>query len=130
MRIIAPPIDAIPTEVKLHKLSRILEISFDDGCTFQLPCEFLRVYTPSAEALGHGPGQEVLQTGKEDVSIEDIKAVGNYGIAPQFSDGHNTGIFTWGLLYKLGSDYALLWETYLYKLEAAGIQRQTSSLKN
>ncbi len=123
MRITAPPIDAIPTEIKLHKLSRILEISFDDGQTFELPCEYLRVYTPSAEALGHGPGQEVLQVGKEHVSIENIKPIGNYGICPEFSDGHNTGIYTWGLLYKLGIDYPLLWESYLYELELAGYQR-------
>lgn len=123
MRITAPTIDAIPTEIKLHKLSRILEISFDDGQTFELPCEYLRVYTPSAEALGHGPGQEVLQVGKEHVSIENIKPIGNYGICPEFSDGHNTGIYTWGLLYKLGIDYPLLWESYLYELEMAGHQR-------
>lgn len=124
MRLTVPPIDASPTEIKLHQLSRILEIAFDDGKVFELPCEYLRVYTPSAEAVGHGPGQEVLQVGKENVNIDSIKPVGNYGIAPHFSDGHNTGIYTWALLYKLGTDYPLLWETYLYELEAAGYQRQ------
>ena len=94
MRLKTDPIKSIPTEIKLHQVSRILEISFDDGNTFELPYEYLRVFTPSAEALGHGPGQEVLQVGKEDVSIEQIKPVGNYGIAPKFTDGHDSGIFT------------------------------------
>jgi DUF971 family protein len=124
MRLDVAPIDTVPTEIKLHKLSRILEISFDDGNTFELPCEFLRVFTPSAEAQGHGPGQEVLQIGKENVAIDDIKPIGNYGISPQFSDGHNTGIYTWALLYKLGAEYQNLWSEYLQALEEAGYPRQ------
>ena len=129
MRLKADPIKSIPTEIKLHQVSRILEISFDDGNTFELPYEYLRVFTPSAEALGHGPGQEVLQVGKEDVSIDQIKPVGNYGIAPKFTDGHDSGIFTWDLLYKLGTDYQTLWPDYLNRLLAAGHQRN-EPLKN
>ena len=129
MRLKADPIKSIPTEIKLHQVSRILEISFDDGNTFELPYEYLRVFTPSAEALGHGPGQEVLQVDKEDVSIEQIKPVGNYGIAPKFTDGHDSGIFTWDLLYKLGTDYQTLWPDYLNRLQAAGHQRN-EPLKN
>lgn len=124
MRVTVTPIHTTPTELKLHKLSRILEISFDDGSLFKLPCEYLRVYTPSAEALGHGPGQEILQIAKEHVTIDDIKPVGNYGITPIFSDGHNTGIYTWALLYTLGVEYQTLWADYLQRLEAAGYQRQ------
>ncbi len=120
MRLKADPIDCQPTEIKLHQLSKILEVSFDDGNTFKLPCEYLRVFTPSAEALGHAPGQEILQTGKKEVGITEIKPVGNYGIAPAFTDGHKSGIYTWELLYKLGADYETLWATYLTELEAAG----------
>ena len=123
MRIKAEPIDAVLTEIKLHKVSRVLEVSFDNGQTFQLPCEYLRVFTPSAEALGHAPGQETLQVGKEMVAIESIRPIGNYGIAPDFSDGHNSGIYTWELLYKLGNEYNTLWAGYLKELEIAGHQR-------
>lgn len=126
MRLVVEPINARPTEIKLHKLSAVLEISFDDGVTFNLPCEYLRVYTPSAEAQGHGPGQEVLQVGKEEVTINEIKPVGNYAIAPVFSDGHSTGIYTWDLLYKLGAEYPVLWADYLFRLKAAGHQRKES----
>ncbi len=124
MRLTVDNIEARPTEIRLRQVSRVLEISFDDGRTFKLPYEYLRVYTPSAEALGHGPGQEVLQTGKENVTIVEIKPIGNYGIAPKFSDGHSSGIFTWELLYKLGADYAELWADYLHRLELAGYQRE------
>ncbi len=123
MRIIAEAIDTFPTDIKLHKLSRVLEVSFDNGQTFQLPCEYLRVFTPSAEALGHAPGQEILQTGKEGVAIESIRPIGNYGIAPDFSDGHNSGIYTWELLYKLGNEYDTLWAGYLEELKTAGHNR-------
>ncbi|WP_428354244.1 gamma-butyrobetaine hydroxylase-like domain-containing protein [Methyloprofundus sp.] len=123
MRIKAEEIDTHPTEIKLHKVSRILEVSFADGKTFHLPCEYLRVFTPSAEALGHAPGQEILQTGKEAVSIEDIRPIGNYGISPDFSDGHSTGIYTWELLYKLGNEYDVIWTDYLEELKAAGHSR-------
>jgi DUF971 family protein len=129
MRLNVNPCNTWPTEIKLHQVSNILEISFDDGSVFKLPCEYLRVYTPSAEAVGHGPGQEVLQVGKEDVTITEIKPIGNYAIAPVFSDGHNSGIYTWDLLYKLGSEYPVLWADYLNKLEAAGYKRK-ESLKN
>lgn len=124
MRLNVQETDTKPTEIKLHQQSRVLEISFDDGRTFSLPYEYLRVYTPSAEAIGHGPGQEVLQIGKENVTINEVKPVGNYAIAPIFSDGHSTGIYTWPLLYKLGSEYQELWATYLGKLEAAGQSRR------
>lgn len=114
-----------PTDIKLHKKSRILEISFEDGCRFELPCEFLRVYSPSAEVRGHGKGQETLQIGKENVSITELRAVGNYGIAPVFSDGHDSGIYTWEYLYELGMTQEALWAEYLGKLEAAGVARQS-----
>lgn len=126
MRLNVQPTHRIPTEIKLHQLSAVLEVSFDDGSLFKLPCEYLRVYTPSAEALGHGPGQEILQTGKENVTINEIRPVGNYAIAPTFSDGHNTGIYSWDLLYKLGVEYDTLWPAYLQRLKAAGHQRRTA----
>lgn len=124
MRLNTKPCNTFPVEIKLHQVSRLLEISFQDGSVFKLPYEYLRVYTPSAEALGHAPGQEILQVGKENVTITEIKPVGNYAIAPQFSDGHNTGIYTWDLLYQLGSEYSTLWADYLQRLEAAGYRRQ------
>lgn len=128
MRLTVEPNNVTPTEIKYHAVSRALEISFDDGQSFTLPCEYLRVFTPSAEAVGHGPGQEVLQIHqKEDVSIVDIKPVGNYGIAPTFSDGHNSGIYTWAFLYKLGAEYEALWERYLQRLVAAGVEHQALS---
>jgi len=129
MRLTIKPSNAWPTEIKLHQVSNILEVSFDDGSTFKLPCEYLRVYTPSAEAIGHAPGQEILQVDKELVSIIEIKPIGNYAITPVFSDGHNSGIYTWDLLYKLGSDYQILWANYLNKLETAG-HKHKASLKN
>ena len=124
MRLTVNPCNTWPTEIKLHQVSNILEISFDDGSVFKLPAEYIRVYTPSAEAVGHAPGQEVLQVGKEDVSIKEIKPIGNYAIAPVFSDGHNSGIYTWDLLYKLGAEYQTLWAGYLHNLEAAGHKRK------
>lgn len=129
MRLSAKPIQTFPTEIKLHQVSNLLEISFDDGSVFTLPGEYLRVYTQSAEAVGHGPGQEILQVGKEHVTITDIRPIGNYGIAPTFSDGHDSGIYTWDMLYKLGAEYPTLWADYLKKLEAAGITR-TEPLQN
>lgn len=126
MRLQIEPANCSPTDIKLHQLSHILEISFDNGETFNLPCEYLRVYTPSAEALGHAPGQEILQTGKENINITEIKPVGNYGISPVFSDGHNSGIYSWDMLYKLGSEYQLLWDNYLKELKNAGYSRQQS----
>ena len=126
MRLDVKPANTIPTDIKLHQLSRVLEVSFDNGETFNLPGEYLRVYTPSAEALGHAPGQEILQTGKENVNISAIKPVGNYGIEPTFSDGHNSGIYSWDMLYKLGSEYQALWANYLEALEKSGQSRKES----
>ena len=124
MRLKIDPSHTIPTDIKLHQISASLEISFGNGETFNLPCEYLRVYTPSAEALGHGPGQEILQVGKENVTINEIKPIGNYAVAFSFSDGHSTGIYSWDLLYKLGSEYQVLWADYLHRLELAGHQRK------
>ncbi|MDD5274083.1 MAG: DUF971 domain-containing protein [Methylovulum sp.] len=123
MRLTIKPCNSLPVEIKHHQLSNRLEISFDDDSVFVLPSEYLRVFTQSAEAVGHGPGQETLQTGKENVTIKDIRPIGNYGILLVFSDGHDTGIYTWDLLYLLGSDYQTLWADYLHHLEATGIVR-------
>lgn len=114
----------IPTELNLHRQSRVLEITFDDGAHFNLPCEYLRVYSPSAEVQGHGPGQEVLQIGKEEVSIAQIEPVGNYAVCLHFDDGHNTGIYSWDTLYNLGANHEQMWQSYLARLEAAGHKRQ------
>jgi DUF971 family protein len=113
-----------PTEIKLHQKSRMLEISFADGNTFRLPCEFLRVYSPSAEVRGHGPGQEVLQVGKKDVEITHIEPVGTYAIQFTFSDGHSTGIYSWDLLYDYGLRQEEMWRQYLKRREAAGESRE------
>ncbi len=112
-----------PTEIKLHQTSRVLEVAFADGRSFKLPYEFLRVHSPSAEVRGHGPGQEVLQTGKRDVAINDVEAVGHYAIRPTFSDGHSTGIYSWDYLYGLGDEQDELWQRYLDRLAAAGASR-------
>jgi DUF971 family protein len=112
-----------PTQIVVHKQSRILELSFDDGSGFRLPFEFLRVHSPSAEVRGHGPGQEVLQVGKKDVGIDAVEPVGHYAIQPRFSDGHDTGIFSWDYLHWLGTNQASLWQAYLDRLEAAGASR-------
>ncbi len=114
----------IPTDIKLHQQSAILEISFDDGSHFELTCEYLRVYSPSAEVRGHGPGQEVLQLGKENVTITAIRPVGNYAICPTFSDGHDSGIYTWEALYNLGNHQKELWGEYLRRLREAGVDRR------
>ncbi|MEO1766332.1 DUF971 domain-containing protein [Thiobacter aerophilum] len=113
-----------PTEIKLHQKSRILEIAFSDGSRFELPCEFLRVYSPSAEVRGHGPGQEVLQVGKKNVEITAIEPVGTYAINLVFSDGHDSGIYSWSYLYDLGKNQAELWQRYLDRLAAAGASRE------
>ena len=112
-----------PTEINFHRQSKVLELTFDDGAHFTLPCEFLRVYSPSAEVQGHGPGQRVLQVGKEEVNIDRIEPVGNYAVQPTFSDGHDTGIFTWEYLHFLGSQQEKLWSDYAERLAAAGVQR-------
>ena len=105
----------IPVSIVAHQQSRVLEIAFDNASTFHLPYEYLRVYSPSAEVRGHGPGQETLQLNKEEVAISEIESVGNYAIQPKFSDGHATGIFSWDYLYELGRDYESLWQKYLDK---------------
>jgi DUF971 family protein len=115
-----------PTELNLHRQSKVLEITFDDGSHFNLPCEYLRVFSPSAEVQGHGPGQEVLQLGKEDVAIEQITPVGNYAVCLHFDDGHNTGIYSWDTLYKLGINHKVNWQNYLQRLQAAGRERKGS----
>ena len=112
-----------PTEIKLHQKSRVMEIAFDDGRTFRLPYEYLRVYSPSAEVRGHGPGQEVLQVGKRDVDIRSLEPVGSYAVQPTFSDGHATGIYSWEYLYELGIEQEANWAGYLKRLEAAGASR-------
>ena len=117
------PEAAFPTEIKLHQKSRVMEIAFSDGRSFRLPYEFLRVYSPSAEVRGHGPGQEVLQTGKREVDIRSLEPVGSYAVQPTFSDGHSTGIYSWDYLYELGSKQEKMWSEYLAKLEAAGASR-------
>ena len=113
-----------PTEIKLHQKSRVLEIGFDDGKIHRLSCEYLRVYSPSAEVRGHGPGQEVLQEGKKDVEIVAIEPVGNYAIKLVFSDGHDTGLYSWDYLYSLGEDQPRLWQQYLDRLALAGMYRE------
>lgn len=112
-----------PTEIKLHQKSRMLEIAFTDGKVFQLSCEFLRVYSPSAEVRGHGPGQEVLQAGKKSVDITKIEPVGSYAIQLTFSDGHDTGIYSWDLLYDYGMRQQEMWHHYLKRMEDAGASR-------
>ncbi len=113
-----------PTEIKLHQKSRVMEIAFSDGRIFRLPYELLRVYSPSAEVRGHGPGQEVLQTGKRAVEIRSLEPVGSYAVQPAFSDGHSTGIFSWDYLYELGENQDRLWAQYLARLEQAGGSRE------
>ncbi len=113
-----------PTEIQLHKQSRVLEISYEDGSRFELPCEYLRVYSPSAEVAGHGPGQEVLQIGKEGVGIDAVEPVGTYGVKLVFDDGHNTGIYVWDYLYELGAQQAEKWQRYLDRLKQAGYERR------
>jgi len=119
-----------PTEINLHAKSRVLEIAFDDGRTFRLPFEFLRVFSPSAEVKGHGPGQETLQVGKRDVTITSLEPIGYYAVQPVFSDGHSTGIFSWTYLYELGSTQEKLWREYLARLESAGASRDAGDPRN
>jgi DUF971 family protein len=117
-------IERVPTGITLHQKSRVMEIAFADGRSFRLPYEFLRVYSPSAEVRGHGPGQEVLQTGKRNVEIRSLEPVGSYAVQPQFSDGHSTGIYSWEYLYELGENQERLWSQYLEKLKAANASRE------
>ena len=112
--------ERVPTAITLHQKSRVLEIAFTDGRSFRLPYEYLRVYSPSAEVKGHGPGQEVLQTGKRNIEIHSVEPVGSYAVQPAFSDGHSTGIYSWEYLYELGENQEKLWNDYLARLKEAG----------
>lgn len=112
-----------PTAITLHQKSRVMEIAFADGKSFKLPYEYLRVYSPSAEVRGHGPGQEVLQTGKREVDIQALEPVGSYAVQPRFSDGHDTGIYSWEYLYELGAEQDARWSEYLSRLQQAGASR-------
>ena len=112
-----------PTALTVHEASRVLEVAFSDGASFRIPFELMRVYSPSAEVQGHGPGQEVLQTGKRDVTLVQLDPVGHYGVRPTFSDGHDSGIYTWPYLYELGRDQEQLWQRYLQRLAHAGVDR-------
>lgn len=113
----------IPTEIKLRRKSRLLQVTFDDGAVFALPCEYLRVYSPSAEVRGHGADEGVLVSGKLAVNIERVEPVGNYAVRLCFDDGHNTGLYTWQALRELGEDHALNWQNYLQRLAGAGATR-------
>src|ERR1700704_6369921 len=110
----------IPTEIKLHQVSHALEIAFNDGTRFKLPYEFLRVYSPTAEVRGHGPGQEVLQIGKKNIEVKGIEPVGSYAVQLTFSDGHDTGLYSWDYLHELGENYVELWDRYTNRIEVAG----------
>ena len=112
-----------PTALTVHNQSRLLEIAFSDGAHFKIPFELMRIYSPSAEVQGHGPGQEVLQTGKREVNVVELEPIGNYAVKPVFSDGHESGLFTWDLLYRLGADQNSLWDEYNHRLVAAGVER-------
>ena len=112
-----------PESLTLHGQSRVLEVGFSDGSTYRIPFELMRVYSPSAEVQGHGPGQEVLQTGKRAVEVVSLEPVGNYGVKPTFSDGHDSGIFSWDYLYFLGTQQAQLWQAYEQRLRDAGVDR-------
>lgn len=119
------PDTPVPTGVVVHAKSRVLELQYPDGQSYRVPFELLRVFSPSAEVRGHGPGQETLQTGKRDVTIVSIAAVGNYALQPSFSDGHSTGLYSWDLLYELATRQEEFWNEYLGKLAAAGVDRDT-----
>ena len=112
-----------PTALTVHSQSRILEIAFSDGAQFRIPFELMRIYSPSAEVQGHGPGQEILQTGKREVGVVALEPIGNYAVKPVFSDGHESGLFTWDYLYHLGADESRLWDDYQRRLHAAGVAR-------
>ena len=112
-----------PTALTVHNQSRLLEIAFSDGALFKIPFELMRIYSPSAEVQGHGPGQEILQTGKREVNVVELEPIGNYAVKPVFSDGHESGLFTWDYLYQLGAEQAKLWDDYNRRLLAAGVER-------
>ncbi len=117
-----------PTNLTVHSQSRVLEVDFSDGSHFRIPFELMRVYSPSAEVQGHGPGQEILQTGKREVELSGLEPVGNYAVQPAFSDGHTSGIFSWDYLYFLGSQQDKLWGDYIARLKAAGVDRDAPML--
>ena len=112
-----------PVALTVHSQSRLLEVAFSDGAQFRIPFELMRIYSPSAEVQGHGPGQEVLQTGKREVNVVELEPIGNYAVKPVFSDGHESGLFTWDYLYHLGADQSQLWDDYERRLKAAGALR-------
>ena len=116
-----------PTEIKLHQMSRVLEIAFGDGKRFKLPYELLRVYSPSAEVRGHGPGQEVLQVGKKDIDITHVEPVGSYAVQLVFSDGHDSGLYSWDYFYSLGMQQDEMWQHYLQRIKEAGASREPSA---
>ena len=122
------PNTPIPTEIKLHQQSRYMEVAFNDGKRFDLPYEYLRVFSPSAEVRGHGPGQEVLQVGKKNVEVKNIEPVGQYAVVLVFSDGHDSGIFSWDYLYDLGMKQDFYWQNYLRRMEEAGASREPKTL--
>lgn len=116
-----------PINITLHSASRVLEVEFDDAQVFKLPFEFLRVYSPSAEVRGHGPGQETLQPGKRNVTITELNPIGHYAVQPIFSDGHSSGIYSWDYLHEIGTHQARLWSEYLAQLEGAGASRDAGA---
>ena len=118
-----------PTALTVHQQSKLLEVTFDDGAAFNIPFELMRVYSPSAEVQGHGPGQEVLQTGKRDIGIDSLESVGHYAVQPTFSDGHSSGIFSWDYLYFLGSQQDKLWRDYEARVAAAGVSRDVAMVE-
>ena len=119
----APALPHRPTSITVHQRTRVVEVGFDDGASFRIPFELMRIYSPSAEVQGHGPGQEILQTGKRDVEVTALEPIGNYAVLPRFSDGHDTGIFSWDYLYFLGSQQDELWRRYEQRLAEAGMER-------
>ena len=122
------PNSPIPTEIKLHQQSRLMEVAFNDGCRFSLPYEYLRVFSPSAEVRGHGPGQEVLQVGKKNIEIKQIEPVGQYAVVLIYSDGHDSGIYSWDYLYDLGDKQEFYWNNYLRRMEEAGASREPKTV--
>ena len=122
------PSTPIPTEIKLHQQSRVMDVAFNDDSRFSLPFEYLRVFSPSAEVRGHGPGQEVLQVGKKNIDIKNIEPVGQYAVVLVFSDGHDSGIYSWDYLYDLGAKQEFYWNNYLRRMEEAGASRESKAL--
>jgi DUF971 family protein len=122
------PNSPIPTEIKLHQQSKVMEVAFNDGSRFNLPYEYLRVFSPSAEVRGHGPGQEVLQVGKKNIEIKAIEPVGQYAVVLVFSDGHDSGIYSWDYLYDLGAKQEFYWNSYLRRMDEAGSSRESKAL--